>query len=246
MAYPSLSIIIITLNEEKRLPLLLGDLAAQSWTEFEIIHVDSQSEDTTIAVSRELGAHFLNYQVIQMDGRGVSRGRNTGAAAARSERLLFLDADTRLAADFLQNAMAELEDNESDLGVALMSSDGLAPHYRLGYALFNAGIRITSAFFPTAIGACLFSSRRLHKEIGGFDETLSLCEDCDYALRAFQYDKTCLSVLRTRFRFDPRRLEQDGFASTGLVYLRANLRRYFAGELHRQEIPYVFGHYHNG
>lgn len=246
MAYPKLSVVIITLNEEQRLPRILGDLAAQSWKDFEVIHVDSNSDDQTVATSKETASLFEEYRIIEMPGRGVSRGRNTGAAAAKAERLLFLDADTRLKPDFLERAIAELEANEIDLGIALMSSEGFSLCYRAGYAAFNAGIRFTSQFFPTAIGACLFSTRKLHEEIGGFDETLSLCEDCNYALKAFKSETVDLAVLKPRFGFDPRRLEQDGFASTGLVYLRANLRRFFIGELHEQEIPYAFGHYAKG
>ena len=243
MIQPSLSIIVITLNEEERLPLLLADLAAQTWTDFEIVHVDSQSDDATISVSEEMADRFDRYQIIQMGARGVSRGRNTGAAAASAERLLFLDADTRLRPDFLEHALLELDERDCDLGVVLMSAEGLSFHYQLGYAAFNAGIQLTSRFFPTAVGACIFSTRDLHDEIGGFDETLSLCEDCNYALKAHRSHTHRLAVLKTRFMFDPRRLEQDGFASTGLVYLRANLRRFFIGEMHKQEIPYAFGHY---
>lgn len=243
MERPALSIIIITLNEEKRLPFLLEDLSRQSWSDFEIIHVDSQSEDATIDVSQNRAAQFRDHRIIQMDGRGVSLGRNTGAAAARSDRLLFLDADTRLNPDFLQAAMAEFKSGGRDLGIALMSGEKLSLRYRLGYAMFNAGIVFTSKFFPTAIGACLFSTQRIHRKIGGFDEKLTLCEDCNYALKAFRHDKSSLGVLKARFRFDPRRLEQDGLASTGLIYLRANLRRYVWGELEKQEIPYAFGHY---
>ncbi|MEM7472566.1 MAG: glycosyltransferase [Pseudomonadota bacterium] len=246
MAHPKLSIVIITLNEEGRLPLILSDLAAQSWKDFEVIHVDSSSDDQTIAVSKEMASLFEEHRIIEMQRRGVSLGRNTGAAAARAERLLFLDADTRLAPDFLERAMSELEASEVDLGIALMSTEGLTQRYRAGYAAFNTGIRLTSKFFPTAIGACLFSTRKVHERIGGFDETLSLCEDCNYALKAFQSDGFDLAVLQPRFGFDPRRLEQDGFASTGLIYLRANLRRFFRGELHEQEIPYAFGHYVQG
>ncbi|MCV6591597.1 MAG: glycosyltransferase [Silicimonas sp.] len=243
MERPKLSIIIITLNEEQRLPRLLGDLARQGRQDFEILHVDSQSDDGTVAVSKTMAPRFASYRIIEMDGRGVSRGRNTGAAAACAERLLFLDADTRLAPDFLENAMAELDTGGCDLGIVQMSAEGLPPQYRLGYGAFNLGIRLTARVFPTAIGACLFSTRRLHDRIGGFDTRLSLCEDCNYALKAFRCNAARLAVLKTRFAFDPRRLQQDGFAATGLTYLRANLRRFVRGELYHQEIPYSFGHY---
>ncbi|WP_107498160.1 glycosyltransferase [Thalassobius sp. I31.1] len=243
MNAPSLSIVIITLNEEVRLPRLLGDLAAQTWTDFEIIHVDSQSEDRTVSVSRGYAAGFAAYRIIEMNGRGVSRGRNTGALAARGQRILFLDADTRLSPDFLKNAISELDQTGASLGIVGMSAEGLSWHYRLGFAGFNAGIRLTSRFFPTAVGACMLSTPDIHRKIGGYDESLSLCEDCNYALKAYRQDRHSVTVLKQKFRFDPRRLEQDGFASTGLTYLRANIRRFFVGELHNQEIPYEFGHY---
>jgi hypothetical protein len=47
------------------------------------------------------------------------------------------------------------------------------------------------------------------------------------------------------FQFDTRRLEQDGLLSTGLIYLKANLRRFFCGEMQSNEIEYRFGHYEN-
>lgn len=243
MTPPKLSIVIITLNEQQRLPRLLADLAAQTWQDFEILHVDSNSDDETVARSREISGRFANYRIVEMKTRGVSRGRNVGAAQAQGERLLFLDADTRLSPDFLQKSIRNLDQTAADIGVVCMSAEGLSVPYQFGFALFNAGIRATSRFFPTAIGACLFSTPELHRRIGGFDENLSLCEDCNYVLKAHRIDRRKLAVLAPKFRFDPRRLHQDGFLATGLIYLRANLRRFFVGELHNQEIPYAFGHY---
>lgn len=237
-----LSIVIITLNEERRLPRLLDDLAAQSWTDFEIIHVDSQSDDATVRISRENGRRFLRYRIIEMTHRGVSLGRNAGAVAATGGRLLFLDADTRLPPDFLKRGVGELDAASADVGITLMSAEGLPFHYKVGFGVFNVGIRATRILFPTAIGACLFSTPRLHQSIGGFDEAIGLCEDCDYVLRACQLGAGS-AIVTPKFRFDPRRLEQDGFLETGLTYLRANLRRFFQGELRNQEIPYRFGHY---
>ncbi|WP_424972710.1 glycosyltransferase [Dinoroseobacter sp. S76] len=238
-----LSIIIITLNEETRLPRLLDDLAGQSWTEFEIILVDSQSEDATVEVARARASEFERYKIIEMDARGVSLGRNTGAEAASGERLLFLDADTRLPPYFVGEALHELDRKMADVGIVLMSAQGLPLHYKFGFALFNLGIRVTRPFFPTAIGACLFSTPQVHCAIGGFDEAIGLCEDCDYVLRAARVAKADLTIIEPKFWFDPRRLSQDGFLATGFTYLKANLRRFFLGEMRNQEIPYRFGHY---
>lgn len=240
---PPLSVIIITLNEQQRLPRLLQDLRAQTFQDFEIIHVDSNSEDQTVAVSRRYADQFNHYSILEMRNRGVSLGRNTGAQQAQGTRLLFLDADTRLQPDFIETSLQELSAKQLELGIVCMSSDGLPLKHVLGYEAFNLGIRATSRFFPTAVGACLFSTKDMHDLIEGFDETLSLCEDCNYALKGFQCDPQKIGVLKTRFGFDPRRLDQDGSLRTGLTYLRANVRRFFVGELHKNEIPYQFGHY---
>jgi hypothetical protein len=243
MNTPSLSVIIITLNEEARLPNLLGDLASQTWAEFEVIHVDSNSSDRTLEVSHRMSGGFRDYRIVSMQKRGVSLGRNTGAAVASADRLLFLDADTRLDPEFLEQAIEELETRDLEVGIACMSAVGLPLRHRIGYCIFNAGIRLTSLFFPTAIGACLFSEREIHEEIGGFDEEISLCEDCNYVLKASRAPLAQIGVITPRFRFDPRRLDQDGALRTGFTYLRANLHRFFRGELRRGQIPYEFGHY---
>lgn len=238
-----LSIVIITLNEENRLPRLLDDLAAQSFRDFEIIHVDSQSTDATVALSQQRAAEFSRYHIIQMNTRGVSLGRNTGAAAASGERILFLDADTQLDADFLQASLQELEATTSDIGIVLMSAKGLSAPYWFGFQAFNLGIRATRHFFPTAVGACLYSTPQAHEMIGGFDQDIGLCEDCDYVLRASRLPNIALRIVSPKFRFDPRRLNQDGYFNTGFTYLRANLRRFFIGEMRNSEIVYRFGHY---
>ncbi|MEF1229232.1 glycosyl transferase, partial [Vibrio fortis] len=45
------------------------------------------------------------------------------------------------------------------------------------------------------------------------------------------------------FGFDPRRLDQDGVVETGMTYLKANVRRFFKGEMRNNEMNYQFGHY---
>lgn len=238
-----ISIIIITLNEAKRIGNLLGDLAAQSYQHFEVIVIDSNSDDATAAIAQTFADALPKLTVHVMPHRGVSLGRNTGAGLAQYERLLFLDADVRLDADFLAKAAHELHQHPTEVAGVYMNARGLPLHYRLGYQLFNLGIYTTQFLSPTAIGACMFSTRTTHQQLGGFDQTIKLCEDCDYAKRAKQ--QASFRMLPISFRFDPRRLQQDGFITTGCKYLHANLYRFFIGELRHNKIRYDFGHYKN-
>ncbi len=237
-----ISVVIITLNEEKRIGRLLDDLCQQTHRDFEVILVDSNSDDATREVARSYAESLPSLTVHRMETRGVSLGRNTGASLANNERSPFLDADGRLSADFLTKAVNQLNDKELEVAGVYMGASNLPMVQKLCYAAFNGGMFATQFFFPTAVGACIFSTRSAHEKLNGFDERITLCEDCDYVRRASKNAR--FRFITTTFDFDPRRLDQDGMMATGLTYVKANVRRFFFGEMRNNEMEYKFGHYH--
>ncbi|WP_439146047.1 glycosyltransferase family 2 protein [Vibrio sp.] len=235
------SIVVITLNEEKRIGRLMEELSVQTHQEFEVIVVDSNSEDNTREVAQAYESALPELTVHHMEDRGVSLGRNTGASLAKHSRILFLDADVSLPRNFLAKALYELDERKLEVAGVYMSSKGLPLVHKLGYGLFNAGLLTTQYIFPTAVGACIFSTKRVHQEMGGFDEAIVLCEDCDYVKRASKTWR--FRFLNMTFGFDPGRLDQDGIMKMGMTYLKANVRRFFSGEMRNNEMKYKFGHY---
>lgn len=234
-----LSVVIITLNESKNIGNLLSDLAEQSYRNFEVIVVDSNSRDDTVALAESYRSE-LNLRTIVMQGKGTGLGRNTGAQAAKYERIVFFDADVRIPSDFLQKTVEQLAERRLLVAAGRMTTDGGWLN-RLGIRLFDFGMLLTQFNFPTCTGACIFSTRTVHQTIGGFDLDLVLCEDCDYVKRAAQTFK--FRMLPVFFDFNTRRLDQDGIFKMGAVYLRANIIRFFKGELRNNEIEYPFDHY---
>ncbi|MGV7116658.1 glycosyltransferase family 2 protein [Paenibacillus kyungheensis] len=87
---PFLSIIIPARNEESRIVPLLRSLQEQRFTSFEILVVDDDSSDKTVAVAESFGA-----KVLQNEGVGKSSACWYGAEQATGSWLLFLDADTK-------------------------------------------------------------------------------------------------------------------------------------------------------
>jgi glycosyltransferase involved in cell wall biosynthesis len=235
------SIVVITLNEEKRIGRLMEDLSKQTHKEFEVIVVDSNSDDATREVVAAYEASLPELTVHKMETRGVSLGRNTGAELAKHERLLFLDADVQLAPTFLANAISQLEEKQLEVAGVYMGAKNLPLVHKMGYGLFNLGLFVTQFVFPTAVGACIFSTKRVHTQLKGFDEEIVLCEDCDYVKRASKTWR--FRFLNLTFGFDPRRLDQDGVFKMGATYLKANIRRFFYGEMRNNEMEYKFGHY---
>jgi 4,4'-diaponeurosporenoate glycosyltransferase len=93
-AYPTLSVIVPARNEEHNLPRLLQSLERQEPRPLEVLVVDDGSTDRTAAIAREGGATVLRSAPLPDGWRGKTWACHQGAGAARSEVLLFVDADT--------------------------------------------------------------------------------------------------------------------------------------------------------
>ena len=87
MDWPSVSVIVRTLNEERRLRNLLNLLRKQEYEKkVEIIVVDNESVDGTVEVSKKFGAKIVT---IPRDEFSFPKSMNLGAAEASNDILIF-------------------------------------------------------------------------------------------------------------------------------------------------------------
>ncbi|MCB9809620.1 glycosyltransferase [Candidatus Peribacteria bacterium] len=243
---PSLSIIIITLNEAERITGILRDLQRQSFQEFEVIIADSKSTDATALRVLEMAPYFRQCRFTNFQQTlGPSYGRNYGAAEAQYEQLLFLDADTRIPDQrFLERFMHLTSAPQAPEAGAMYLQPG-SPSLRSWavYGVMNLGFFLTQYASPTACGACMFSTQTVHRAIGGFREDVCLAEDCDY-VRDAKRQGFRVGMLPLRYQFSERRLQQDGYLRTSWTYLQSHLVRFITGRsVEKASIPYAFGHY---
>lgn len=96
-----ISIIIPTYNEEKVLPEAIESLGFQTFTDFETIVVDDGSRDKTIEILKNLQKTINNFHFFEQDHKGAGAARNLGAAHAKGEILVFVDADMTFDDNFL-------------------------------------------------------------------------------------------------------------------------------------------------
>jgi glycosyltransferase involved in cell wall biosynthesis len=115
---PTVAVIIPARNEEACLGDCLQSLVAQSGLAFEIIVVDDHSIDRT----REIASSFSKEQVRVIEAgplpqgwTGKNNAVTTGARQARSEWLLFTDADTVHIPRCLARALAEAQQHNADM-----------------------------------------------------------------------------------------------------------------------------------
>ncbi len=92
MHVPTVSVVIPCFNQGHFLAEAIDSVFAQTLPPSELLIVDDGSTDDTAAVARR----YSSARYLAQPNLGLARARNRGLRAARSEFLVFLDADDRL------------------------------------------------------------------------------------------------------------------------------------------------------
>lgn len=174
-AVVDISVVVTVKNEAKRLGDLLDSLVPQR-ADHEVLVVDSDSTDATVAIADEYAQRFPLVRVMKHTGtRGDSR--NAGVRAARGNYVAFIDGDCIANAFWLEELTKTLRDHPIAAGrTAQMGYWAFANLQRV--ELPHKGQDVT---FPSCN---LAYAKRLFEEIGGFDPRFQTAEDIDLNLRA--------------------------------------------------------------
>ncbi len=233
MALP-LSIIIPTYNEEQYLPKLLDSIKKQTKRPKEIIVSDAFSTDNTRKIAKEFGCKVV-------DGGLPAKGRNMGAEAATQPTLLFLDADVLLPPRFLEDTVNEMNKRKLDIATCFVTPLSTNLFDIFLHEFTNFYFKVTRVFSPRIAGFCVFVSSDLHKRIKGFDESLMLGEEHDFAKRAIRFSKFGYLTAH-RIPVSVRRIAEEGRLKFTLQYIAIDLHILFLGRIRKNIFNYRFGH----
>jgi len=222
------------MNEEEKLPLLLKSIKKQTMQPHEVIVADAHSTDRTREIAHGFGARVV-------DGGLPSAGRNLGAEAATGEYILFLDADVELHdSEFLEQCMNEIKSRDLDFATCdVLPVDGNRYDY-FSHQAYNIYCRLMEPVHQHAPGFCIFVRRSFHEDAGGFDESITFCEDHEYALRAAR--EGTFGYLSKPIMVSVRRFDRDGRANIAIKYILAELHFWFIGPIRSDMFKYTFGH----
>ncbi len=217
---PFFSIVIPSLNEEKYLPKLLKDLSNQTYRDFETIHVDAQSEDKTVKKAAAF-KETANLSTEISSKKNVCHQRNLGAAKARGEWIIFMDADNRIPHHFLQGIKYQIDKRPKlDAFTCWMKVKSFPVRYQPTIQVINLGLSLlkTEAF------AAMLGIRREVAKKHKFNEDLAFVEDISLIkdLNKGGYKFTCFRD--PRYFTSPRRFEQEGLIKVTGVALEGRLR----------------------
>lgn len=104
------SLVIPVYNEESYLALCLDAIAVQTVKPFEVIVVDNNSTDGTVAIAQR----YAFVTVLHESRQGVAYARDRGFNAARGDIIGRTDADTVLASDWIAQLQRIFSDPEVD------------------------------------------------------------------------------------------------------------------------------------
>lgn len=229
-----ISIVIPALNEEKYLPILLTSLVNQTLNGFEVVVVDYNSTDKTkdvvLSYQDKLDIKYLNSEF-----RGQSAQRNFGAKNAKFNALIFLDADNRLDPNFLELFIQKIQSKKADLAVPMVFVDSEDKVSSLLFYLANVYVHAMFYITPVAPGACVFVTKKLLFDCGGFDEKISNLEDYDFFRRAAKLSKRRpLFIKELGVHTSPRRLHTEGRFKASLKLVLLNFQFFLFGPIRKE------------
>jgi len=175
-----ISVVVPAFNEER----LLGESLAQiksaskaflqkNWG-FELVVCDNNSSDRTAEIARAAGATVVFEPINQ-----IARTRNSGAAAATGDWLIFVDADSHPSAELFSDVANEIQSGKCLAGGVTLVMDGDYFWANRATELWNCSSRA----FKLLAGSFIFVEASAFRKIGGFSIELFAAEELELTKR---------------------------------------------------------------
>jgi succinoglycan biosynthesis protein ExoA len=232
-ARPTVSVVLPVRNEGRFIGSVLQELAEQDFPrgDYEIIVVDGESTDDTVAIASKYRDRFDRFQIIENPMRLSAAARNLGFRAATGEFILYVDGHCRIPSNSLltdmvaifrrsgADALCRPQPQTAGPQTYFQQAVSLARSSALGHALDSTIYNDQERVVPAASSGAMYR-RDVFDKIGEFDEQFDACEDVEFNTRV---DKAGLKAM-----ISPR-LTIEYAARTSLRGLFRQLYRYGYG-----------------
>ncbi len=178
-----ISVVIPTFNRAHTILRAVESVLKQSYKPFEIIIVNDGSTDDTLKL---LHTFEKQITIISQSNKGVSAARNMGIRAAKGEWIALLDSDDEWLPKNLEKQVDYFSTN-SDLNIFQSEEIWIRNGKRINHK--HKHKKHAGWIFKECLPLCIVApsavmfTKKLWKEMNGFDETFPVCEDYDLWLR---------------------------------------------------------------
>lgn len=201
-----ISIVIIGINVESTLGECLSSIQSCSYPQekLETIFVDGGSTDRSVEIARNYS--FVKIIELVQDQPTPGRGRNHGWKAASHQKIQFLDGDTILEKDWLDEATGYLKG-----GVVAVFGGRSEIYPKKNWYHLVADIEWKAPLGECkAFGGDVLVDKSVLERVGGYDELLIAGEDPDLSYRIRQSGGKILSV---DVPMSKHNIQMDSFAA---------------------------------
>jgi glycosyltransferase involved in cell wall biosynthesis len=171
-----ISVVIPAFNEERllgetlrRVKVATAAFTRRDW-ETELIVCDNNSTDQTAEIARQAGAVVVFEPVNQ-----IARARNSGAAAATGDWLIFVDADSHPTVELFEEVVEQISLGRCIAGGVTVRMDENYFIAGLMTRVWNGASRI----FKLLAGSFIFCEAAAFQKVGGFSHELFAAEELD-------------------------------------------------------------------
>ena len=231
-----ISVIIPVYNAEKTIQETIESVLNQTFTNFELIIINSDSTDATLSIVNQIKDERI--KVFSYPKANVAVNRNRGFKHANGDYITFIDADDLWTDDKLTAQYTALESNPQ-AGVAYSWTNCIDKN---GKFLRKTSHRnwsgdVYSKFLLDDFignGSNVMIRRELLTEVGGFDEILTNAQDTDMWLKLSAItDFDCVPKPQVLYRILPNSMSSNvlGLEKSNLEVIQRSFAREKAKEL---------------
>lgn len=186
-----ISIVIPVYNEEDYIAVCLDAIASQTRAPDEVIVVDNNSTDKTVAIAKS----YSFVRIVNEPIQGVFHSRTKGFNLAKHEIIGRIDADTILAEDWVEQALKVFKDEEISAvtGANCFYEWPFSPHNHWVEHIFKGPLYKYTKKFPYLFGTNMAIRKdawNLVKDEMCDDKAMH--EDLDLAIHLYKKDKKIL------------------------------------------------------
>ncbi|MEH1850077.1 MAG: glycosyltransferase [Nostoc sp.] len=202
-SFPKISVIIPAYNSEQTIKRTIQSVLNQTFRDLELIVINDGSQDSTLEVVTQIQDSRI--KVFSYSNAGGNVSRNRGLHHAVGEFVSFLDADDLWIADKLQSQLKALQENVT-AKVAYSWTDYIDANGQ--FILSGKRVNVNENIYEKLLlnnflenGSNPLICRKALITLGGFDESLSACQDWDMWLRlASNFDFICVPSVQILYR----------------------------------------------
>ncbi|MDY6902661.1 MAG: glycosyltransferase [Cyanobacteriota bacterium] len=225
-----ISVIIPAYNAEKTIQETIESVLNQTFTNFELIIINSDSTDATLSIISQIKDERV--KVFSYPKANVAVNRNRGLKHATGDYITFLDADDLWTSDKLTAQYTALQSN-SQAGVAYSWTNCIDENSKFlrktSHVNWNGDVYskfLLDDFIGN--GSNVMIRRDVLIEVGGFDEILTNAQDTDMWLKLSAItDFICVPKAQVLYRILPTSMSSNvlGLEKSNLEVIQRSFAR---------------------